>query len=233
MTSDTASQAFVDVAAAMVGQDDIAGTLSRLGTACAQITSAAAIGLLVKNGTGRLELLSATSHAAAELELYQLQHDTGPCLDAVRDEKALSAHAGGEIAARWGRVGEAIVGAGFHALHAVPLRWQGRVIGAMNAFHTDPRTVSDGSLLLTQAFADLASIVILQPTELTANQLDGRLQAALEGRTVIEQAKGVLAQTDGVDMATAYRLLVQRADADMSSLTQVAAELVKRGQKRS
>jgi transcriptional regulator with GAF, ATPase, and Fis domain len=136
MSATTASQAFVDAAAAMVQQADIADTLARLLDDCAKLTTATAIGLLVKNGDGDLELLAATSHRATELELYQLQQNHGPCLDAARHGAALSAHSGDAIADRWGRVGEAIVKAGFHAVQAVPLRWHGKTIGAMNAFHT-------------------------------------------------------------------------------------------------
>src|SRR5882757_2485073 len=129
MTAATASQAFVDAAAAMVQQDDVAGTLNRLLADCAKFSTADAIGLLIRNAEGRLELLSATSHQAVQLELYQLQHDIGPCVDAARDGTALTATADVEIIERWGQVGEAIVAAGFHAVHAVPLRWHGRLIG--------------------------------------------------------------------------------------------------------
>jgi transcriptional regulator with GAF, ATPase, and Fis domain len=233
MTAATASQAFVDAAAAMVQQEDVAGTLNRLLADCAKFSAANAVGLLVRNGQHRLELLSATSHQAAELELYQLQHDTGPCVDAAREGVALSATTDAEIIERWGGVGEAIVAAGFHAVHAVPLRWHGRLIGAMNAFHSVPETADDEARQLTQAFADMAAVVIVQSAELTPSQLDERIQAALAGRSVLEQAKGVLAQLTGVDMAAAYELLVQRATSDGSSLTETAIGIIQEAGKRS
>jgi transcriptional regulator with GAF, ATPase, and Fis domain len=158
MTAATASQAFVDAAAAMVQQEDVTDTLNRLLADCAKFSAADAVGLLVRNAEDRLELLSATSHQAAELELYQLQHDTGPCVDSAREGVALSATADVEITERWGRVGEAILAAGFHAVHAVPLRWHGRLIGAMNAFHVIPQTADEEARQLTQACADIAAV---------------------------------------------------------------------------
>ncbi len=233
MTAHTVSRAFIDAAAAMVQQHDVADSLAQLLENCADLTSAAAIGLLVVNSRGSLEVLSATSHQAVELELYQLQHDTGPCVEAALSGAVVSVVSDDDITGRWDKVGVAIVAAGFHAVHAVPLRWHGRLLGAMNAFHTDPVNVTDETRQLTQAFADIAAAVILQSTTLTSVELDERIFTALAGRTVIEQAKGVLAQTTGSDMATAYRLLVRHADENHTSLTEAAHQIIQQAQRRT
>jgi transcriptional regulator with GAF, ATPase, and Fis domain len=232
MSAATASQAFVDAVAAMVQQEDVADTLNRLLVDCAKFSAADAVGLLVRRPDDELELLSATSHQAAELELYQLQLDTGPCVDAARDGVALTATADAEIIERWGSVGEAILAAGFHAVHAVPLRWHGRLIGAMGAFHMLAEGADDEARQLTQAFADIAAVVIVQSADLTQSQLDERIAAALAGRTILEQAKGVVAQLNGIDMAAAYELLVQRAAADGVSLTHTAVGIVQNARRR-
>ncbi|GAB2614903.1 GAF and ANTAR domain-containing protein [Kribbella endophytica] len=232
MTASTASQAFVDAAAAMVSQRDVADTLSRLLADCAKFTAADAIGVLVRDEQGRLEVLSATSHRAAELELYQLQHDTGPCVDAAREGVATSVDTDADITGRWDKVGEAIIAAGFHAVHAVPLRWHGHLIGAMNAFHSVPATLDDETRQLTQAFADIATVAIVQTTDLTDNQLEERIRTALAGRTVIEQAKGVLAHTSNLDMAAAYQHLVQHASDNATTLTGAATEIIQQAQQR-
>ncbi|WBQ03490.1 GAF and ANTAR domain-containing protein [Kribbella sp. CA-293567] len=232
MTAASASQAFVAAAAAMVQQDDVAHTLATLLDDCAKFTGAGAVGLLVHDDGGRLELLSASSHLATELELYQLQQDDGPCVDAARDGEPISALTDADLTGRWELVGPAIVAAGFHAVHAVPLRWHGRLIGALNAFHTAPATIDDEARQLTQAFADIATIVIVQSTALTPSQLNDRIRAALAGRIVIEQAKGVLAQTTGLDPAAAYRLLVERASGDGATLTDTAQQTIRHAMRR-
>jgi transcriptional regulator with GAF, ATPase, and Fis domain len=233
MTASTASQAFADAAAAMVENQDVADTLAKLLDDCAELTAADAVGLLVKDHSGNLELLSATSHLATELELYQLQQDTGPCIEAARGGTALSERVDTAIIQRWDQVGEAIVAAGFHAVQAVPLRWHGQLLGAMNAFHADPETLDEASQQLTQAFADVATVVIVQSAELTVGQLDERIRTALAGRVVIEQAKGVLAQTAGIDAATAYRELVHRATTNNATLTETARQILHQAQQRT
>jgi AmiR/NasT family two-component response regulator len=75
-------------------------------------------------------------------------------------------------------------------------------------------------------------LVIVQTSSLSTSELDERIRAALAGRTVIEQAKGVLAEQTGVDMAEAYRLLVQRARANQVSLTDAAVSIIQQAQRR-
>jgi transcriptional regulator with GAF, ATPase, and Fis domain len=226
------AQAFADAAAAMVNQDDVTDTLAKLLSSCADLTSTAALGLLVRTGTGDIEMLSATSHQAAELELYQLQHDSGPCLDSIRNGRQLSVVTPEDIVERWGAVGEVITAGGYQSVYAAPLRWHGETIGALNAFRKTVDQLSPDEMLLLQAFADVATVVIVQTTELTVEQLLTRIDAALEGRTVIEQAKGVLAQYQGVDMATAYQLLRARGDEQNQTLTEVAARILQEAAQR-
>ncbi|GAA1520599.1 GAF and ANTAR domain-containing protein [Kribbella lupini] len=232
MTASTASQALVDAAAAVVSRTDVADTLSRLLADCAKFTAADAIGVLVHDDHGGLEILSATSHRAAELELYQLQHDTGPCVDAARDGEPLVADSDADLTGRWGEVGEAIVAAGFHAVHAVPLRWHGRLVGALGAFHTDAGTLDDEARQLTQAFADLATLAIVQTPDLTDHQLQERVRDALAGRTVIEQAKGVLAHTGNLEMDAAYQHLVRHAADHNTTLTDAATTIIQQARQR-
>lgn len=230
MTVRSVTQAFVDATAAMVQDRDVADTLAKLLHDCATSTGANAVGLLVSDERGDLDVLSATSHQATELEIYQLQLDAGPCIDAVRSGASVAAVTDGDIKDRWGVVGEAIVKAGFHAVQSVPLRWHGRIIGALNAFHRDPATVDEDTQVLLQAFADVATVVIVQSAELSSADLTERVRLALAGRTVIEQAKGVLAQTANVDMAAAYELLAARAAENGSSLTETAARIIEDAQ---
>ena len=39
---------------------------------------------------------------------------------------------------RWPRFGAEALAAGFHSVHALPMRLRGTVIGALNLFHAEP-----------------------------------------------------------------------------------------------
>jgi transcriptional regulator with GAF, ATPase, and Fis domain len=216
----------------MVQDRDVADTLANLLHACATSTGANAVGLLVSDERGDLDVLSATSHQAAELAIYQVQLDVGPCLDAVRSGAPVAIATDDDTKDRWGTVGELIVKAGFHAVQSVPLRRHGRIFGALNAFHRNPGEADKDTQVLLQAFADVATVVIVQSAELSGAEVAERVRLAPEGRAVIERAKGVLAQTANVDMAAAYDLLTRRAAEDGSSLSETAARIIEAAQTR-
>jgi hypothetical protein len=231
MTARTAAQALADAASALTGDDDVTDMLARLLDDARGVLGARAVGLLLLAEGGHLELLSATSHRAAELETFQIQNDSGPCVDAIRSGAAVAVAGASEILSRWPEVGPAIIEAGYSAVHAYPLRWHGSTLGAMNVFQDasppEPNAESTG-----QAFANIATIVIVQPAILTEQQVTDRVQQALEARTVIEQAKGVLAYTRDLDMAAAYDILRVLAKERRASLTAVAADIIARAQER-
>lgn len=75
--------------------------------------------------------------------------------------------------------------------------------------------------------------MIVQSVDLTAGQVDDQVRAALAGRIVIEQAKGVLADALDLDMAAAYLHLVDHAAATGTTLTDTAAHLIAQAQRRT
>src|SRR4051794_41891838 len=125
MRSSTTERTLADVLGALVSDHEPTDVLADLVRTCAALLPADAAALLVDNGHGRLELLSATSHRTAELELYQAQQDSGPCVDAARTGEPVSANGEAEITGRWPDVGAAIVAAGFLGVHAFPMTWRG------------------------------------------------------------------------------------------------------------
>jgi AmiR/NasT family two-component response regulator len=102
----------------------------------------------------------------------------------------------------------------------------------MNVFRDDASPQQASADDAGQAFANIATIVIVQPGGLTRQQVTDRVQQALEARTVIEQAKGVLAYTRHLDMSAAYDLLRALAADSGASLTATAADVIARAQDR-
>jgi hypothetical protein len=233
MIAANASEAFANAAAAMVGPHDVVGTVTALLADCGSLTGAAALRILVRDSQGRLELLSATSHDAAELELYQVQTDTGPGPDTLGAGRQLRIIGAGQMAERWGQVGKAIAAAGFSQVHTSPLRWHGETFGALNAFHRTTESITQSALELSQAFADMAATVIIHSSDVSGNQLSERITEALRGRIVIEQAKGVLAETHNLDMAQAYHLLTTMSRDGSDSLTTIAARIIHQAEQRA
>lgn len=77
--------------------------------------------------------------------------------------------------------------------------------------------------------ARAAALAIVQ-ARAAADQvvLTEQLQQALNGRVLIEQAKGVVAQTRGVDMDAAFGLIRERARSHSETLRDVSQRIVER-----
>jgi AmiR/NasT family two-component response regulator len=56
----------------------------------------------------------------------------------------------------------------------------------------------------------------------STDQAAARLHEAISARELVEQAKGVIAYVDNVDMSAAYDSLIHRAETSGQTLTQTA-----------
>jgi len=114
-------------------------------------------------------------------------------------------------------------------VHAFPMRWRGGPLGGLNLFSKADVRFDDTEREIAQNFADLAALAVLRPLEhRSAASVERSVTAALEGRIVVEQAKGVLAHRLGVDMSSAYDELVRQARESGVDVTSAARSLVDR-----
>ena len=210
-------------AEALVADGEVTDLMAALVDGAVEAMGAAAVGAVALLDNGDLEVLAASSHRAAELELYQAQRRSGPCIEAISTGAVIAAADPHEIESRWPDVAPLVRAAGFSSVHAFPLRWHEHVLGALNVFHEADSPRLDDLPSLGQVYADLMSSLLLRPVRLTQDVVHERVGAALTGRILIEQAKGVVAYTENVDMDVAFqrlRELARRQDRSLTSLAQ-------------
>ena len=107
------------------------------------------------------------------------------------------------------------------------MRLRGKVIGALNLFHPEPGAMRQADVDAAQAFADVATIAILQHRAATEAQVAERAaQRALNTRIVIEQAKGMVAERQGLDMEQAFATLRNHARNHNLRLADVATDVI-------
>jgi len=220
------SETFVELTDTMVGGFDVIDFLHVLTSRSVQLLDIDAAGLLLADPRGELRVVAASSEAARLLELFQLQADQGPCLDCCRTGQPVTA-ADLATAQRWPQFTAAARDAGFTAVQALPMRLREQVIGALNLFRATPGPFDPADVRIGQALADVATISVLNERGMRHNEiLNEQLQAALDSRVIIEQAKGKLAERLGLDMDQAFSLLRDAARSRNLRLSDLARAII-------
>ena len=216
-------RSFVEMADTLVDDYDVVDLLTGLADRCVSLLGVSAAGVMLVSPGGRLGLAASSSEAMRLLELFELQAQEGPCLDAFRtgervEQENLDAGSG-----RWPSFAAAAIEAGFQSALALPLRLRDVTLGALNLLSTTRTPMDEADVVVARAFADLATLSILQHrASEEAQRLNEQLSAALTSRVVIEQAKGVISERAGLDLDEAFTRLRAYARNHNLRLTDVA-----------
>jgi GAF domain-containing protein len=230
MDTDLLSDTFVDLADTMVAEFDVIDFLHMLTDRTVRLLGASAAGVMLADPRGELRVAAASSEEAGLLELFQLQNDQGPCLECFRTGRPVTAIDLAGPDRRWPRFADAAARSGFATVEALPMRLRDQVIGALNLFRAEPGPIDPADLRIAQALADVATIGLLHERNVRRREtVAEQLQAALNSRVVIEQAKGKLAERLGIDMDRAFKMLRDYARTTNQHLTDVARDFVTRG----
>ena len=221
---------FVEIADTLVVDFDLIDFLHTLTDRAATVSGAEAVGLVLADHRGALRFMAASNEAGKALELFQLQAEEGPCRDCYLTKTPVVNADLAHAADRWPSFAPRAIEAGFESVHAFPMRLRDEVIGALNIFGTASTRFDAADTRIVQALADIATIAILQERTLRRSEsLTEQLQGALNSRIVIEQAKGALAQREGISVDAAFELIRQRARSSNQRLADVARALLGEG----
>ncbi len=217
----------MELADFLVGDFDVVELLTVLSDRCVDVLDVAAAGIMLVAPDGDLRVIASSSEAMRLVELFELQAHEGPCLDCYHTGLPVLNHDLATVDDRWPRFAVAALAAGFHSVHALPMRLRGNIIGALNLFHIEPGEMRPADVDAAQALADIATIAILQHRAVLETQVvNEQLHHALNSRVVIEQAKGMVAEREGLDMEQAFNLLRDHARNHNLRLADVASDII-------
>ncbi len=216
-------KALVEMADTLVDDYDVVDLLTGLADRCVSLLDVSAAGVMLASPEGSLGLVASSSEAMRLLELFELQTQEGPCLDAFRTGQSVEHENLQAGSGRWPSFSAAALQAGFASALALPLRLREATLGALNLLRVTRTPMDEADIIVARAFADLATLSIIQHrTAAEAQRLNEQLSAALTSRVVIEQAKGVIAERADVDLAEAFSRLRSYARNHNRRLTDVA-----------
>lgn len=221
------ARTLVELADTLVADFDVVEFLTLLVDRCVELLDVGAAGLMLVGPDGGLRVMASTSEAMRMLELFELQAQEGPCLDAFRTGEPVVNHELAMANDRWPRFAPQALAAGFHSVHALPMRLRGAVIGALNLFHVQAGDMQEADVAAAQALADVGTIGVLQHrAALEAQGLNDQLNNALKSRIVIEQAKGMVAERDKLNMEQAFARLRNHSRNHNLRLVDVARDVI-------
>ncbi|MBA3742205.1 GAF and ANTAR domain-containing protein [Sporichthya sp.] len=216
-------RSLVELADVLTNDYDVVDLLTRVSDRCVSLLGISAAGVMLADPNGDLRLIASSSEAMRIVELFELQAKEGPCLDAFRTGERVAhenLHAG---TGRWPRFATVALEAGFQAAFALPLRIRDTTIGALNLFSDGQVPMAEADVLVARAFADLATMTVLQQRAGSETQrINEQLTQALTSRIIIEQAKGVIFERAGIDMAESFARLRAYSRHHNTRLTDVA-----------
>jgi GAF domain-containing protein len=221
------SAAFVKLADTLVADFDVLDLLQTLIDESVGILDAAAAGLLLTDDDGVPHVVASTSEESRLVALMQQEDGAGPCIDCYTHGIAVTVEDLAAARDQWPAFTEAALFQGFHSVHAVPLRLNGRILGAMTLFRTSTGRLTNEDIHIGQALADVAAISLLHEHNVRETHLlNKQLQKAMADRILIEQAKGVIAHLANTTIEDAFSQLREYARINQMSLREAAYKTV-------
>jgi ANTAR domain/GAF domain len=221
------SRVFVELADTLVTDFDVVDFMTVLAHRCVELLGASEAGVVLADERGSLRSVASSHESARLLDLFEIQNQEGPCLDCYRTGEQIINVSLAPSEFRWPRFEAEARRLGFTTVHALPMRLRGQVIGAINIFASNATSLTAPEIEVGQALADVATVGLLQERSIReARLLNEQLQAALNSRIVIEQAKGMLAERRLIEMDVAFETLRGYARNTNQKLSDVAHALV-------
>lgn len=195
------------------------------------VTTSAALeldgaGVTIKIPGKDTNYLTAADPVTLHVERRQDELQEGACVDAIATSQIVAVD-DLDNEPRWPHFTPVLLEAGFHAAAGIPIRFQGLNIGALNLYAnaTRPWTTEEfnaGRLIADLAAGYLVNNELLRSTHTLAEQL----QAALNSRVIIEQAKGLMAGRHGMTPDAAFEVMRSYARGQRTKIQEVARVVV-------
>src|SRR5437667_2974382 len=155
-------RSLVEMADTLVDDYDIVDLLTGVADRCVDLLGVSAAGVMLASPAGSLGLVASSSEAMRLLEVFELQEQEGPCLDAFRTGERVQHENLDAGAGRWPSFSAAARKAGFASASAVPLRLREVTLGALNLLSVTRAPMAEADVIAARAFADLATLSITQ-----------------------------------------------------------------------
>lgn len=212
------------------GPPDRADHLRRLCRATARTLPALGAAVTVMTAHGVQPVAVSSDPQTQGLEEQQFSFGEGPCVDAFDGRRpVLVPELGSNRPTRWPAYTPAALEQGVRAVFAFPLQIGAARLGVLDVYRDAPGGLSGVALRQALTFAEVALWILLdgQADAAVDRPVDG-LEAAVESRSELFQAQGMVMIQLGVSLAEAMSRLRAHAYAHDRNLGDIARDVVAR-----
>ena len=170
------------------------------------------------------------------LEIDAVQYEElneGPCITCMHSRRpTVSGSLGSD--SRWPHFGGRVARMRVHSALALPLIVGDQVIGSINAYAMGRDAFGDHAVQLGSQFAGTAAVAVYNAQLLAnAHERTLRLQRALDSRSVIDQAVGIIRSRSGGTADEAFERLAHISQSENIKVHAVAERLVEEAARRA
>jgi GAF domain-containing protein len=181
----------------------------------------------------RIATYGATDERVTPADQAQYDSQKGPCLDAMRSGD-VQYFDGTSIEPRWRQYADTAAGCGIYSTLSFPLRLNDEMLGALNLYSRErdairPGHREEGSLFAAQAAVTIANV----QAYIAKDQEVRQLEDALQSRTMIGQATGLLMADEGLTSEEAFQKLVKVSQNSNVKLRDIAQRYVHAWEQRA
>jgi GAF domain-containing protein len=198
-------------------QGDLQQTVTEVAVSASQIFTCEAAVMTMDRG--RIINGAGTNHLAERAGELQVQYAEGPSVDAIV-ERRHSVADDLRVESRWRFWAPQAARLGWRSVVSVSLT-DNNVMGVVNLYSRRPRAFRAADLATAEEFAQHAALALAVATE------HGQLRLAVESRTLIGQAQGVLMQRYQIDADQAFQVLRRYSSHNNRKLRSVAQDVLR------
>jgi transcriptional regulator with GAF, ATPase, and Fis domain len=175
---------------------------------------------------GRPPIVVGSDEGSLAVGKIECTHGEGPCMEVRHSGQPVYLPDLNREGRRWAFGIEALAH-GMRSLLAIPIPGPAGVVGVVSLFATRAHAYDRAARRRVQVFAESVADIIAVALRLADQiQLNKDLRSALESRSAIDQAIGVIMAENRCDRETAFEILRRASQNRNTKLRDVAADLV-------
>jgi GAF domain-containing protein len=219
--------AFEELSKLVLGEQSLTAVLQRVAElAKTVIPDVHEVSVTLLKDHQSAETMVFTGDLAHQLDERQYDAGFGPCMDAAMTGTTIAV-SNADPATPYPEFSRVSLRAGVSHSLSVGLPVPQRIVGALNMYATSDEGFDDDAVLLAETFAEYAAVAVANAHLYSSTaSLVTQMQAALQSRSGIEQAKGVIMGRNRCSADEAFNILVTESQARNLKLRTLAQNIV-------